>query len=153
MRTLLAIIGWLLLASPAWAVPGVLWEELKAAGVAQYIERLDFQGQIPQAPIYRPGVTPAQRAAVEAVITAHNPNTGGLNVAGFKVWLKANLSFDLWNKVERAYPGFTRDLEAANWPYFQAGVIAAKADAPLTNGQWMALKNAVTTYKLPITLP
>lgn len=75
------------------------------------------------------------------------------DVKGFRAWLHANVSWSLRNNIYKAYPMFLRDLGDSNWTDFQAGVIQAKADVTLTSGQWTALKNAVSTYKIPVTLP
>lgn len=97
----------------------------------------------------------AQQDAINQVVAAHvyvalKPVA---NVSGFKSWLQENLSFALRNSVYKSYPMFLRDLTEANWTDFQSGCIRAKADVPLTNGQWTAFKNAVATYNIPVTLP
>lgn len=149
--------GWLLLwvclvASPIHAADVIgpsFPSELQAAGLMG----LPFSW-VPDGTIqYGPTITQTQRTAIEAVKAAHNPTTPVTNVPGFKAWLDANLTFDLRNKVEKAYPGFMRNLAEQKWADFQAGCILARADVPLTAGQWTALKNAVTTYKIPVTLP
>ena len=100
------------------------------------------------------GLSQAQIDAINEVVAAHvySPPVTPPDVAGFKVWLKVNMTFALRNSVAKTYPNFMGDLNAQQWDDFQAGCIIAKADVPLTNEQWTAFKNACTTYNIPVTL-
>lgn len=89
----------------------------------------------------------------EKLATKPTITVAGPDVKGFRAWLEANMTFALRNSVAKAYPNFMADLNAQEWADFQAGCIAANAAVPLTAGQWTAFKNAIATYKIPVTLP
>jgi len=98
------------------------------------------------------GLSQAERDAINEVYAAHDPAATLLDVPGFKAWLKANMTFTLRNKVHKVYPMFIHDLSEQNWADFEAGCLEVKVDVPLTAVQWAAFKNAVATYKIPVTL-
>jgi hypothetical protein len=88
-------------------------------------------------------------------LTIAPPPSTALNVAGFKAWLKANMTLALRNLVARTYPNFLGDLNAGDWADFQAGCNEVRATLTLVQlsaGQWTAFKNACATYNIPVTL-
>lgn len=99
---------------------------------------------------YQPVVKAGEALTIEPSVPSLSPQP---DVAGLKVWLKANMTFTLRNAVAKAYPNFLVDLTAGDWPEFQAGVIQARTDVPLNWSQWAAFKGAITTYNIPVTLP
>lgn len=78
------------------------------------------------------------------------------DASGFRAWLKANLSLALTKKAANQYPWLLQALDDQYWALVEANLSDAKTNLllGLTAGQWNALRTAaLTTYRLPITLP
>lgn len=162
MRVVLLFLS-LLLAVPAHA--GALGDsfrdELKAkeqaTGLSLLVDGVSWNQHNPNKGLdpLPASLSQAQKDAIAQVVAAHVyvAPSAVPDIAGFKAWLKANMSFALRNSVTKAYPNFAYDLDNRAWADFQVGCILAKTDVPITNGQWTAFKGAVTTYKIPVTLP
>jgi hypothetical protein len=80
----------------------------------------------------------------------------GPDVPGFLTWLKTNMSLTLRKKASKEYPWLLHGLLLHHWDLVEDNLADAKTNAVLnlTANQWTALRTAaVSTYKLPVTLP
>lgn len=75
---------------------------------------------------------------------------------GFIDWLWSNMSLALRKKASKEYPWLLAALASRRWDLVEDNLSDAKTNATLalTPTQWNALRTAaLTTYKLPVTLP
>lgn len=127
--------------------------ELRAAGCADGV-RWSPDGSV----TFRDDVTPEQRAAVEAVVAAHDP-TAQPSVPdpdGFLRHIPTIFGADLAGLMALAkeYPAFADFVRYQNGPAIQWCIQDAQSKGFLTPAQYDAFKAAVSAYHLPdITLP
>lgn len=97
-------------------------------------------------------LTDAQIAAIEAVLTAHDPSKQLPEWTGFLVWLDGQLTPDRLTTMGNAYNPFFGWCQFGNTPKVQWAITDAKAKGVITAAEYAIFQTGNTKFNLGMTL-